>query len=152
MATPSPLSRPALLRMSRRERCPKTTARIDAGKKKKKSPEIRLAIAFPLVSGVTPCPAAAAAVADVETSFPHTRQKRSPDDTLFPQAGQNTVICLRRGPAADSLRANFAGTLLHASFRVNSPSWFVPQLRRVCQTTPHFDKVRHNTPPPCRSG
>src|SRR5580700_2698902 len=93
MAIPSPLSRPALLRISEREMCPKIIARIDIGNANRKSPQTRLTIALPLVSaGAVKAGVSATGVvaAGGGASFPHTRQNFSPAATLFPQPEQNT--------------------------------------------------------------
>src|SRR5258708_40304197 len=87
MARPSPLSRPALLRISERERCPKIIARIDKGNAKRKTPQAKLAMAFPLVSGGVP--GTGAAVTGAEISLPQTLQNFSPAATSFPEPEQN---------------------------------------------------------------
>jgi hypothetical protein len=50
MAIPRPPRRPALFRISERDKWPMTTATIAAGRKKKSRPETRLPMALPLVS------------------------------------------------------------------------------------------------------
>src|SRR5712675_1773967 len=90
MARPSPLSRPALLRISERERCPKIIARIDRGNAKRKTPQAKLAMAFPLVTGGVP--GTVAVVTGAEISLPQTLQNFSPAATSFPQPGQNNRL------------------------------------------------------------
>jgi hypothetical protein len=51
IAMPFPFRRPALRFISEYDRWPKTMASIEAGRKMKKKPRMRLAIALPLVSG-----------------------------------------------------------------------------------------------------
>src|SRR6266581_3775802 len=51
MAIPRPVRRPALRRISDSDRWPMITATIADGRKKKRMPQIRLAIALPLVLG-----------------------------------------------------------------------------------------------------
>src|SRR5580700_1306507 len=103
MATPSPLSRPALLRISERDRCPKMMATIDKGNANRKRPQTKLTIAFPLVCACTPT---AGVVADsAATSLPQTPQNLSPAETSFPQPAQNTKRNLRNpGPIQESPR------------------------------------------------
>src|SRR5579863_442810 len=122
MARPSPLRRPALRRISERERCPRTTATIEIGKKKMKRPQIRLAMALPLVSTGTPGAATAAggAVAsEPAASFPQTRQNLSPAATSFPQLVQSRLSDLRLCGEASCLYRNFCSTLLFALLCVN---------------------------------
>jgi hypothetical protein len=74
-------------------------ARIDIGNVNRKRPQMKLAIALPLVCAGKIAPSAggpsAGAVAEpVETSFPHTLQNLSPTNTLFPQPKQNTLVRL----------------------------------------------------------
>src|SRR6478672_1026375 len=93
IANPSPFRRPALLRICDRERCPRTMATIDIGKKNRKSPLTRLATAIPLVSGgcagAAGADAAGAVTAGADvTCAPQTRQKRSAVFMAFPQAAQ----------------------------------------------------------------
>src|ERR1019366_2576185 len=69
------------------------TARIETGNRKKKNPQTRLAMAFPLVSaGVIAAGVATAGVtvAEAETGFPQAVQNFSFADRLLPQAEQST--------------------------------------------------------------
>src|ERR1035437_3006713 len=69
------------------------TARIETGNRKKKNPQTRLAMAFPLVSaGVIAAGVATAGVtvAEAETDFPQAVQNFSFADRLLPQAEQST--------------------------------------------------------------
>src|SRR5579872_3603106 len=93
IATPSPLIRPALLRISERLKWPKTMARMARGKTKKKIPLIRLTIALPLVSGGVDggAPATATAV-PLEAGLPQTRQNLSSGLILLPQPAHNGLI------------------------------------------------------------
>jgi hypothetical protein len=83
------------LRISDKERCPKTTATIEIGKKKKNSPQIRLTMAFPLVSGGPTATGEAIAGGTgppSETTLPQTRQNLSSAAMLFPQPAQKGAI------------------------------------------------------------
>src|SRR5258708_5307452 len=112
MAKPSPFSRPALLRISDKERCPKTTATIEIGKKKKNSPQIKLTMAFPLVcTGASETGGASLAdvAAEPETAArPQRRQNLSSAVKLFPQPAQNRGIYL---PAARNVVSVSIGNL-----------------------------------------
>src|SRR5271163_2562580 len=144
---PSPLSRPALLRMSERDRCPNMIARIDNGNANRKSPQTKLAIAFPLVSAGAI--AAGVITLGAETSLPQTLQNFSPADTLLPQLAQNTM-CDLRGSRRDAntrrkykinkLCRNLHRTLLLSLHHVNLLDGFSP----VCLATLHSGKVRGN--------
>jgi hypothetical protein len=79
---------------------------IDIGNAKRKRPQTKLTIAFPLVS-VVPEKAGGALVGDAEaeaTSLPQTRQNRSPGETVFPHAAQNMM----GGPSWISARQQFS--------------------------------------------
>jgi hypothetical protein len=119
MARPSPLRRPALPRISDSERCPRTTATIEIGKKKMNRPQIRLAIALPLVSAGAAIVGAGPAAAETATSFPQTRQNLSPAPTSFPQLVQIRLCDLRTGGEESCLHRNFCSTLLFALLYVN---------------------------------
>src|SRR6266850_6369654 len=100
MAMPWPLSLPALFLISERDRCPKIIATMESGRNKKKSPDTKLTIAFPLVSAgaaevgpPSPGEETDAGVLD-DTLRPQTRQNCSPAATLFPQAAQNEPMRL----------------------------------------------------------
>src|SRR5271165_7398814 len=95
IANPFPVSRPPLLRMSERDKCPKMTAASENGRMINNSPLIRLKIALPLVSGGSPKATAGSTAGPADAaneSRPQTPQKRSPSDILFPQPGQNELI------------------------------------------------------------
>src|SRR6267378_4915866 len=141
MAIPSPLSRPALLRISERERCPKMIARIDMGNTKRKSPQIRLTIAFPLVSGGAASAeffTTGAVVADAGTSFPQTLQNFSPAATLFPQPEQNTRHDLPSLGTRQIRLPKFSKN----STPLDEPRQSVRGIRPVCLAAPRSDKVR----------
>src|SRR5713226_2350105 len=76
---PPPALRPPLRRMSDRERWPKTTARIADGRTKKKIPQIRLAMAKPLVSG---------GPAGADRDAPHFWQKAASSELSCWHCGQ----------------------------------------------------------------
>ena len=78
MARPSPFRRPALLRISESDMCPRITATIAAGSKKKKKPRIRLAIALLSVCCGATDPVGVGGAPGTETALPHTLQKRLP--------------------------------------------------------------------------
>src|SRR5216683_2066096 len=124
MAIPCPLSRPALLRISERERCPKIIAKIDKGNAKRKTPQARLAMA--VVSGGIPVAVAAATGAD--TSFPQTLQNLSPAATLFPQPEQNKRLTSESRRCKLMSRRIFYRTVLLPRRRVNSLDGFSPGL------------------------
>ena len=73
---------------------------MENGRNKKRSPETKLTIAFPLVSAgaaevgpATPEEGIGAGALD-DTLRPQTRQNCSPAAMLFPQAAQNEPMCL----------------------------------------------------------
>src|SRR5713226_3663369 len=105
MARPSPFRRPALLRISESDMCPRITATIAAGSKKKKKPRIRLAIALPSVCGTT-APVGIGGAPGAETALPQTLQKRLPSAKVFPHLGQNTIhpSSGRKEPGTASVR------------------------------------------------
>src|ERR1051325_9157625 len=65
---------------------------MEAGRMKKKTPQIRLAMAFPLVGVGTPGMSGGGAVAVAaetpETGLPHTAQNRSPGARALPHCAQ----------------------------------------------------------------
>jgi len=86
-ASPDPFKRPALLRISDRDMCPRTMAAIAAGNIiKPKSPLSRLAIALPLVSDGDAAVGTRGPVAicAVRAGSPHRSQNRLFSPMLFP--------------------------------------------------------------------
>ncbi|MFZ0773064.1 MAG: hypothetical protein WCA49_17920 [Candidatus Sulfotelmatobacter sp.] len=86
-------------------------AKIDNGNAKRKRPQMRLAIALPLVCAgkIAPPeggPSKGAVAEPAETSFPHTLQNFSPTATLFPQPEQNTLASQAMQPALSELTPN----------------------------------------------
>src|SRR5579863_1603033 len=95
IAKPLPPSRPALLRISESDKCPKRTAAIALGGKKNRTPQTRLNMAFPLGSGGSPnaTPGSSGGLAEVaKTALPQIEQKLSPSDKLLPQPAQNELM------------------------------------------------------------
>src|SRR5579864_187208 len=99
MASPRPINRPPACRISDSERWPSTIATIATGKKKNKIPQIRLPIAFPLISdgptyrGVGPSKAGAGGAKGrcPCSSAPHLEQKRPSFGFSAPHSAQNTA-------------------------------------------------------------
>src|ERR1035437_823202 len=95
MAIPSPFRRPALLRISDKARWPNTMAATKSNGIKNNSPQIRLTMAFPLVSAL-PSGAGAliggAAAEPAEATRPQARQNLSSAVMLFPQPAQNDAM------------------------------------------------------------
>src|SRR6266852_5206895 len=128
MARPSPFRRPALLRISESEMCPRITATIAAGRKKKKKPRIRLAIALPSVRCAATAPSGVGGAPGAEIALPQTLQKLLPSAKVVPHLGQNTIhpSSGRKVAGANPLR-QIARHITPAITSRQSP-WFDPHL------------------------
>jgi len=135
------LKPPRTLRISDSETCRKITAAIANGRMTKSSPQIRLAMAFPLVSpGPTGDELLAGMTAEpVRTSLPQTRQNLSSALTLLPQPAQNeaTPYLQRSNVRSVAFRGaqKFARNILSVRLAVNA------QVRGHLLLTPRFDMV-----------
>src|SRR5580692_9185352 len=112
MAMPRPPRRPADLRISESEMWPRMIAAMEAGKKTVKIPQIRLAMALPLVGGLptsgggvakeppptAPGPVVGRAAAAAVSGLPHLEQNCPESGLVVPQFRQNMTclqLCLR---------------------------------------------------------
>src|SRR5579864_3826387 len=124
MARPSPFSRPALFLISDNPRWPKITAATKAHGTKNRSPNTRLAMAFPLV-----CAGAAgtngptlAGAGTAEDCAPHLRQNWSSLPMLLPHCVQNVLMDSSQSYCA--WRIKFARNILFAMGCVNALDQF----------------------------
>jgi hypothetical protein len=106
---------------------PKTIAPIKSKGIKKSRPQIKLAIAFPLVSafatGAGAVPAPGITAEPSETTLPQARQNLSSAATLFPHPSQNDAIqppgVRRIFSAAQKIARNILSVRLGVNLQVN---------------------------------
>jgi hypothetical protein len=94
-ASPDPVNRPALLRISDRDMCPRTIAAIAAGNiNNPQTPLTKLAIALPLVSDSDGAPGTGGpvTVCAVRTGSPHRSQNWLFSPMVFPHLLHNMMI------------------------------------------------------------